>query len=175
MIDTILSRCCDFYFPKISNEEIKQYILKNKNIEYIDLLISISNGSIKQINHIINSDIKINDLIKDAKQLISAIMKNKNWNTDYKKLEKLFKSNKKSFKTFIKIIIFILSDLEKIKNNTFDCLILTDVKKVKALDYDKCISIVEETYQRLYKNLNPAMGLFSMLLRLSHLLALKEK
>ena len=175
MIDTILSRCCDFYFPKISNQEIKQYISKNNNTEYLDLLISICNGSIKQINHIINSDIKIDDLINDAKQLISNMMRNQNWNKNYKQIEALFKSDKKSFKIFVKIIIFILADLEKIKNNNFDCLILTEIKKVKMLNYNKCISVVEETYQKLYKNLNPAMGLFSMFLQLNHLLILKEK
>ena len=39
MIDTILSRCCDFYFPKISNKKIKEYISKYNSIEHIDLLI----------------------------------------------------------------------------------------------------------------------------------------
>ena len=175
MIDTILSRCCDFYFPKISNKKIKEYISKYNSIEHIDLLILICNGSIKQLNHIINSNIKINDLIKDAKQLISTVMKNKNWDAHYKELKKLFKSDKQSFRIFIKIIIFILNDLEKIKNNNFDCLILTDVKKVKMLDYNKCIYLVEETYQRLYKNLNPSMGLFSMLLQLNRILVLIEK
>ena len=175
MLDTILSRCCDFYFPKISNQKINTYIHKHYNIGNSDLLISICNGSIKQINHIIDSKIDIENTIKDGKKLISSIIQNKNWQAHYKKMEKLFKSDKQSFKIFIKIIIFILNDLEKIKNNIFDCLILSDVQKVKSLDYNKCIYVIEETYQKLYKNINPAMGLFTMFLKLNRILVDTKK
>ena len=63
-----------------------------------------------------------------------------------------------------------MSDLEKIKNKNFDCVILTDVKKTKILDYKKCINIIEETYQNLYKNLNPSIGLLSMLIEIKKIL-----
>ncbi len=170
MLDTILSRCCDFYFPKISNSEIKKY-LKNYNYEYdLDLLIQISNGSLKEIMEIINSKTNVDELIEDVKKLIGNIMKNNDWQKNYKGLEKLFKTNKQTFKIFIKILIFVLNDLEKIKNNNFDCLILTDIKKVKTLDYDACINKIEETYQNLYRNLNPSIGLLSMLIEMKKIL-----
>ena len=82
----------------------------------------------------------------------------------------MFKKDKQTFKIFIKILIFVLNDLEKIKNNNFDCLILGDVKKTKILNYNKCIEIVENTYQKLSKNLNPSIGLATMLIKMKNIL-----
>ena len=101
----------------------------------------------KEIEQIIQSEINIHTLIDDAKSMIGALMKNDNWQANYTKVEQLFKSDKHTFKIFIKILIFVLNDLEKIKNNNFDCLILDNVKKTKTLDYNACIEIVEITYQ----------------------------
>jgi len=124
----------------------------------------------RQINSIIDSEIKIEELIKDAKNIAGTLMKNNNWQPNYKKAEQLFKADKQTFKIFIKILIFVLNDLEKIKNKNFDCLILKDVKKTKVLDYNACVEIVEKTYQNLYKNLNPSIGLASMLIEMKKIL-----
>tara|TARA_Y100001968_G_scaffold209477_1_gene192585 strand:- start:7286 stop:8362 length:1077 start_codon:yes stop_codon:yes gene_type:complete len=170
ILDTIISRCCDFYFPKLNNKKIKKYFNQRTNIDHLDLLINITHGSMKEIEQIIQSEINIHTLIDDAKSMIGALMKNDNWQANYTKAEKLFKSDKHTFKIFIKILIFVLNDLEKIKNNNFDCLILDDVKKTKTLDYNACIEIVEITYQNLYKNLNPSIGLNSMLIKMKKIL-----
>jgi len=170
LLDTILSRCCDFYFSRITNEKIKNYFEDESKIQNLDLLVNITNGSMKQINSIIDSEIKIEDLIKDAKNIVGTLMKNNNWQPNHKKAEQLFKTDKQTFKIFIKILIFVLNDLEKIKNKNFDCLILNDVKKTKVLDYNVCVEIVEKTYQNLYKNLNPSIGLASMLIEMKKIL-----
>ena len=170
LLDTILSRCCDFYFSKIENKKIKEYFEKQDEIQSLDLLINITNGSMKQIHSLIDSDISILELIEDAKNVIGTLMKNNDWQMHYKKAEQLFKTDKQTFKIFIKILIFVLNDLEKIKNNNFDCLILDDVKKTKILNYNKCIEIVENTYQKLYKNLNPSIGLASMFIKMKNIL-----
>ena len=170
LLDTILSRCCDFYFSKTENKKIKEYFEKQDEIQSLDLLINITNGSMKQIHSLIDSDISILELIEDAKNVIGTLMKNNDWEMHYKKIEQLFKKDKQTFKIFIKILIFVLHDLEKIKNNNFDCLILGDVKKTKILNYNKCIEIIENTYQKLSKNLNPSIGLATMLIKMKNIL-----
>ena len=170
LLDTILSRCCDFYFSRITNEKITNYFEDKPEVQKLDLIINITNGSMKQINNIVDSGINIQELIEDAKNIVGTLMKNNAWQLNYKKAEQLFKTDKQTFKIFIKILIFVLNDLEKIKNNNFDCLILEDVKKTKVLDYNACIEIVEKTYQNLYKNLNPSIGLASMLIEMKKIL-----
>jgi len=170
LLDTILSRCCNFYFPKISDQKIKLYFENEATIQNLDLLINITNGSMKQINNMIDSQINILELIEDAKKIIGTLMKNNDWQPSYKKMEQLFKADKQTFKIFIKILIFVLNDLEKIKNNNFDCLILDEVKKTKILNYSECIEIVENIYQNLQKNLNPSIGLASMFIKMKRIL-----
>ena len=162
ILDTILSRCTEFYFKNNSDEKIKKYFNDYKSEYDLDLLSRLSNGSIKTIQTIINEEIDIAQLIKNSKKLIKNFMTNDNWIGDYQTIETLYKSDKQTFKIFIKILIFILHDLEKIKNKNFDCLILRNINKTKALDYNKCIATVEEAYQKLSQNLNPSIGLFAM-------------
>ena len=170
LLDTIISRCCDFYFPRINNTKIKTYFENKLQIENLDLLINITNGSMKQINNILDSDIDVQDLIADAKSVVSKLMKNNDWQQNYKKIEQLFKSDKQTFKIFFKILIFIFNDLEKIKNNNYDCLILEGIKKTKDLNYSLCVEIIETTYQNLYKNLNPSIGLAAMFIDIKKIL-----
>ena len=85
-------------------------------------------------------------------------------------MEQLFRSKKLHFKIFIKILIIILNDLEKIKNKHYDCLILSDVKKTKFADYNKCIALVEKTYQELNRNANASMSIFSMMIKMKNIL-----
>ena len=164
ILDTIQSRCCDFYFPKLTDIEIKQY-LESENITIkieLDLLIKLANNNIKSILHMITLGDNINSLKKDAIALIKNIINDSNWNGDVKKMEALFRKNKETFKIFIKLVIFILNDLEKIKNKKTNCVILKRINKVQNLNYASCINIIEQNYLELNKNLNPAIGLFSM-------------
>ena len=164
ILDTIQSRCCDFYFPKLTTTEIKKY-LDNEKIEIkieLDLLIKLANNNIKSILNMITLGDNINSLKNDAIALIKNIINDNNWNADIKKMELLFRKNKETFKIFIKLVIFILNDLEKIKNKKTNCVILKQINKVQNLNYAGCIDIIEQHYLELNKNLNPAIGLFSM-------------
>ena len=49
MLDTILSRCCDFYFNRINRNKLSEF-LENKELNAdLNLIINITNGSISQI------------------------------------------------------------------------------------------------------------------------------
>ncbi len=164
LLNTIQSRCCDFYFSKLHENEINKYLeIQNLNDnKYLDLIIKLSNNNMKNILRMIKLEDEINTLKDDAIQFIRNIINDQNWETSIKKIESLFKSKKEIFKIFIKLILFILNDLEKIKNKKNDCIVLTKFNKVKNLNYSKSIKIVEQYYLDLTKNLNPSIGLFSM-------------
>ena len=177
ILDTILSRSCDFYFPKLSKSLIENY-LKNQNYqtdESIPLLYKLCDGNLTDIINIIDLNWDIQKMKKEAITLIDDLIKNKKWHHHYEMLEGLFRTKKEKLKIFIKLIIFILYDLEKIKNKYSDCLILKDIKKVRNLDYFGCIETLENTYQNLYKNLNPAIGLFAMMIEIKQILLTKKE
>ena len=44
------------------------------------------------------------------------------------------------------------------------------MKTTKKLNYSASIEIVETTYQNLYKNLNPSIGIASMLIKMKKIL-----
>ena len=170
LLDTIVSRCCDFYFHKLDKSTIISYF-QNENTNFdLNLLYKITDGSIKQIFNIIETDIDISSYIQDIKNLISKLMQDQDFESNTKKMEQLFRSKKLHFKIFIKILIIILNDLEKIKNKHYDCLILSDVKKTKFADYNKCIALVEKTYQELNRNANASMSIFSMMIKMKNIL-----
>ena len=171
MLDTILSRCCSFSFPKISNQKIFQY-LKDENYNFNnqnELLVKLFSGN---LNTILYSEIskEITQFIKQAQLLISALIKNENFQQYYNDMERLIKNKKIEFEVFVKLLIFILYDLDKIKNNLNDCLILKDTTKVKNLNYIKCIETIEKNYEELNKNVNPSIGLFSMIIEMKKIL-----
>ena len=99
-------------------------------------------------------------------------MQDKDFDVNTKNIEQLFKTDKDQFKIFNKILLIIFNDLEKIKNKQNDCLILTDVKKTKSLDYSRCISIVENTFQELNRNANTSMSIMSMIIKLKQILTI---
>ena len=164
LLDTIQSRCCEFYFPKLSENQIIHYL--NNHIDYetkeIELIMKLSNNNMKNVLKMIELGEQIEILKKDAISFIKNIMQNRGWEKNIKKFESLFRTKKELFKLFIKIIIFILNDLEKIKNKNRDCVILTNITSTKDLNYIDAINIIEQYYTELNKNLNPSIGLFSM-------------
>ena len=107
-------------------------------------------------------DEKIHSLKNDATNFVKNIINNQGWEQNIKKIESLLKTKREMFKVFIRLVIFILNDLEKIKNKKTNCVILKRINKVQNLNYAKCIEIIEQNYLELNKNLNPAIGLFSM-------------
>ena len=167
IIDTILSRCCDFHFQKPNKIDILSYLAKNNySSDSLDLLISLCNYNVGFIIDIIESNINVEDVILNSKKFINAIINNQsNQNYAYD-LENLYTKNKNEFLFFIKISIIILSDLNKINNNIDNLKILTRSNKIKNLNYLKCISVIEKYYNSLSKNLNPSIGFFAMMIEL---------
>lgn len=164
LIDTIRSRCCEFYFPKLSEHEIIEYLNKYgnyKNQEF-DLIIKLSNNNMTNILGLAESDKQIHSLKNDAINFVKNIINNQGWEQNIKKIESLLKTKREMFKVFIRLVIFILNDLEKIKNKNRDCIILTKITSTKDLNYIEAINIIERYYTELNKNLNPSIGLFSM-------------
>ena len=165
MLDTIISRCCDFYFKKIPAERISSYIEKNNyHIAKKDLLIRICNHDIGLILKMIEQKIDLVGIINKSKIFISDVInKNNNQQHSYD-LENLFKRDKDEFLFFIKISIIILNDLYKIINHIDSLLILKNSIKVKDLNYVDCIQVLEDYYKKLQSNLNPSIGMFAMLI-----------
>ena len=164
LIDTIQSRCCEFYFPQLSKNDIIQYLNKYGNCETqeIDLIIKLSNNNMTNILEMIELDGQIQILKNDAINFIKNLIKDQGWEKNVKKIESLMKTKREMFKVFIRLVIFILNDLEKIKNKNRDCVILTNITSTKDLNYIDAINIIEQYYTELNKNLNPSIGLFSM-------------
>ena len=153
----------------INNEDkfkndIIQYLNKYGNCETqeIDLIIKLSNNNMTNILEMIELDGQIQILKNDAINFIKNLIKGQGWEKNVKKIESLMKTKREMFKIFIRLAIFILNDLEKIKNKNRDCVILTNITSTKDLNYIDAINIIEQYYTELNKNLNPSIGLFSM-------------
>ncbi len=174
IIDTILSRCCEFYFPQLSEIETQKY-LENLNCaldnEQKNILSKIFHRDLKAITHAIENNINLEEIKKYAIDFVRDIMKDQNIKSHSETIEKMFRKEKEKFKIFIKITIFIFNDLEKVTGGYMeDCLIITNINKIKDRDYMGCINIIEKTYEELGKNLNPGIGLLAMIINLKQLL-----
>lgn len=143
-LTTIKSRCTKIYFEKISNEEIKQYLKKEYEIDNLDEeLIEIADGSIKR-----------------------AIEVKENRET-YKALEKIIEDIDKCD------IIDVLngaSELYKSKEKVFtilENLNIIAMKKAKInAKYANCIKVIEDTKKRLKANSNYDMCIDNLLFNL---------
>ena len=167
MLDTILSRCCDFYFKKLESNKIKKYLdINNYSYNYTELLIGLCDNNLNLIINMIEEKLDLNILIKKAKMLISSIINNDTYQEYSEYMENLFKTNKKEFEIYIKIILIIVNDLNKINNHYGNCIILDNKIKVKNLNYINCINIIEKYYNELSYNLNPSIGFFAMMIEM---------
>tara|TARA_Y100001970_G_C14110391_1_gene790541 strand:- start:504 stop:1307 length:804 start_codon:yes stop_codon:yes gene_type:complete len=167
ILDTIQSRCCDFYFKKINSKKIENYLANNNyDNQNSKLLIELSENNLTLITNLIEEKLNINTLIKKAKMLISSLINDKACQEYLQYMEDLFKKNKKEFEIYIKIIIIILNDLNKINNDYGNTVILNDKIKTKDLNYISCIAIIEKYYEELSYNLNPSIGFFAMIIEM---------
>ena len=143
-LTTIKSRCTKIYFEKISNEEIKQYLKKEYEIDNLgEELLEIADGSIKR-----------------------AIEVKENRET-YKALEKIIEDIDKCD------IIDVLngaSELYKSKEKVFtilENLNIIAMKKAKInAKYANCIKVIEDTKKRLKANSNYDMCIDNLLFNL---------
>ena len=116
---TIRSRCQNIYFKPINNKKFKNWFTQSKIIENknIDIILSLSNGSLGRAMEIINTknyfDIyhKVNKFIQNIETIE---------NSDVEKLFSLYNSNEISVENFLLIIQFHITKVIKIltvKNN----------------------------------------------------------
>ena len=163
ILDTILSRCCDFHFKKLHPKEINNFLKTNNyETENPKLLIKLCNGDLNLIIEMIEQKIDVKKIIKQAKLFISCLLNNKQYQEYCHFMESLFKKNKLEFEIYIKIIIIILNDLNKINNDYDNCIILDKQIDTKKINYNQTIEVVEKYYNQFNQNLNPSIGFFAM-------------
>ena len=168
ILDTIQSRCCDFYFKKIKTKIIMEYLETNNYENNNELLAQLCDNNLNLIIEMINQKLDLNALIKKAKMLVNCLINNNSHQEYSKYIEDLFKKNKNEFEIYIKLIMIILNDLNKINNHYGNCIILDDTINVKNLHYTNCINIVEKYYNELSYNLNPSIGFFAMMIEMKN-------
>ena len=139
-LTTIKSRCTKVNFEKISNEDLRKYLVQN-NIENIsDELLEMADGSIKKSLEIIEN--------KESYQSVENIMNNLD-------------------KCDIIEILNLGADLYKAKetiNSILENINIIALKKAKEnIKFARCIKIVEETKKRLKANSNFDMCIDNLL------------
>ena len=145
LLTTIKSRCTKVQFNRLTNDEIKEYIRKDTNInidEFNPNAIKYLNGSIKKINNVVNNKeiyLKIEKFLKETKEK--------------SKLEFYLSGkiiyDKDEIYDFLEFIISVLYDLG-----------------LKDSDYLNGIEIVQNTINKLKSNNNFDMSLDSMLFKI---------
>ena len=140
-LPTIKSRCTIMNFDKITNDEMKQYLKKQYNIDNIDEnMIQMYQGSIGKAIE-----------LKEKQE-------------EYKNIEKIINNiNQYDLVDFINNAEFLYKCKEEI-NNVLDYIniILLNKSKQEYL-YTNCIEIVENTKKRLKQNANYDMSIDNML------------
>jgi len=164
---TIRSRCQNIYFKPINNKKFKNWFTQSKIIENknIDIILSLSNGSLGRAMEIINTknyfDIyhKVNKFIQNIETIE---------NSDVEKLFSLYNSNEISVENFLLIIQFHITKVIKIltvknnQNNLIHCYlslffkineIISSFKSFK-LDQNQLLNIIKSILLNHSKNYN---------------------
>lgn len=140
-LDTIKSRCIILHFEQIGNEDLKEFMRKEYQLQNInDDILKIFQGSI-------GKTIKLKDKIDDYTKIdtIIAQMSQKDL-VDIVNMSKIIYESKEEIYSILEYINVILLNLAK-----------TNAK------YTKCIKIVENTKERLKNNGNYDMCIDNML------------
>lgn len=139
-LTTIKSRCTKVYFDKISNEELKTYLLKNNISDISEDLLEMADGSIKKA-------LEINEN-KESYYSLENIMNNID-------------------KCDIIEILNIAGELYKSKETIYSILENVNIIALKKSrinpKFAGCIKVVEETKKRLRANSNYDMCIDNLL------------
>ena len=139
-LTTIKSRCTKIYFDKISNEDLKNYLIKNNISDISEDLLEIADGSIKKALEISEN--------KESYYSIENIMNN---------IEKCD----------IIEILNLAVELYKSKETIYSILENINVIALKKSrtnpKFARCIKVVEETKKRLKANSNYDMCIDNLL------------
>lgn len=139
-LPTIRSRCTKIYFDRISNEDIKTYLLKNNVLDISDDLLDMADGSIKKAIEISES--------KESYYSLNNIMDNLD-KCDIIELLNLAEELYKSKETIYSILENI--NIIALKKSRFN------------IKFSGCIKVVEETKRRLRANSNYDMCIDNLL------------
>lgn len=135
MLTTIKSRCMKLSFEKISDEEIKKYLIDKCNIEFVNQnILKMCDGSIGKCITI------------------------KEKYSEYEQLENLFLNVNKNLIEFINSAEILYNGKEEINDylEYINVIVYNHIckKNNKRNEYINCIKIVENTKQRLLSNSN---------------------
>ena len=137
---TIKSRCMILHFNPIDDEQMKDYLIKNYNMQVSSNQLDLFQGSIGKASSLKDKQ----DIYLKVEELIEN-MENKNIIDLVKQAEILYKSKDEIYEMLDYINIILL-------------------KKAKMDErYTNCIQIVENTKRRLNQNANYDMSIDNML------------
>lgn len=144
MLNTIKSRCTKINFIPLTNLELKEVLSKNFGIENTTRrMLELANGSVKRA-----VELNSNDELYSKLENIFANLNNIDL-IDFLKHKEQIAENKEQINTILDFINVIL--FEKYNQNS---------------KYLSCISIVEETKERLEKNSNFDMTIDRLLMKI---------
>ena len=164
LLDTIKSRCIEFFFSKSNNEDLQQ---KKEPID----IYSLVNGNMNIINDLKDEDINkistflnlYNNCIKESdKTMVTKLVSS---------LEKLAKSNNLLFNVYINVLKNYYRDLAITKinseSNELSFFFLKDDysiinEKEKTLSWDDCIDNIYKFEQDIGLNSNLTLALFNL-------------
>ena len=164
---TIRSRCQNIYFKPINNKKFKNWFTQSKIIENknIDIILSLSNGSLGRAMEIINTK-NYFDIYHKVNKFIQNIETKEN--SDVEKLFSLYNSNEISIENFLLIIQFHITKVVKtltIKNNLnnlircylslfFKINVTVSLFKSFKLDQNQLLNIIKSILLNHSKNYN---------------------
>lgn len=174
ILSTIRSRCQLIKFDPLKNEEIKEYLLKNSNIDEksLDFVLPFANGSIKRA--IDFADEELQSLRETSIELLRNGLRKVYREKTISIIESLCKDNDrpKILKTLL-IISFWLEDSlkksvgsDKIINLDQEDVISKFTENFSDKDIPKAISYCEESMRMVNQNVNLQMILISLIIKL---------
>ena len=171
VMPTIKSRCQSVYVPRLTNDSIKQFFVKN-NILSSNFISFITNNNLNALNSLNSYDKEqILDCIKDYFNAIRY--KNAESISNFTdKMDSLYKSSRNEFDfhlsligKFIKLISMINQSIEyDIEFEEFEELALIINKKFENMDQIKLVKNLEEFASSLDGNANLRLSLMNMII-----------
>ena len=154
MINTITSRCQNFYFRKLSFDLIKNNLNNNIEVNTLKLLIKLYDGNFELIKNNLN---KIDDINEKIIQILKYL-----FYINQTKFKSFISSiDKSNWDEYMKLFIVILRDLKVLKSTKIkDSLILQNylskyekiVYKYSDAKFLQCIKSIERTNNFIFQN-----------------------
>ena len=170
ILDTIHSRCIEFYFPPIDKDKyIKYCVQKNIKVDgFENIMYKLADGNLCQVTN--EGNLNIEKIVQTAYGYIESLIENSMNNNWIIKLEEIFNKKTSEYELLIKTIVLLLYDLEKLTHSNTNILFEKSItlfkKNDNKLNYIESIDIIENSYNKLNQNVNPSLGLYAMTIEL---------